>query len=119
MSIQAVASIWYPVSDWERAKVFYGETLGLKLDFCDDEAGLASFSTEQPSPPFFLILKPEDAGGGGGGVIGFLVTNAHEFLDRLTLAGVTLDDEVQDSDTARIYTIYDPDGNPVELTEPK
>ena len=119
MSIQAVASIWYPVSDWERAKAFYGGTLGLQLDFSDDESGWAAYSTERPGPPFFLVHKPEEAGGGGGGVIGFLVTNTHEFLDRLALAGVTIDDEVQDSDTVRIYTIYDPDGNPIELTEPK
>ena len=34
-----ISAVWYPVSQWEAAKTFYGEVLGLALAQVNDTAG--------------------------------------------------------------------------------
>ena len=66
-----LAAVWFPVSQWEAAKAFYGEVLELVETSADDRAGWAAFNSG--SLPFFLIRRPELAGGMGGGVATFRV----------------------------------------------
>ena len=58
MPITSISSIWYAVEDWERAKQFYNEILGLHLNACSDEAGWAAYHAGEGGLPFFLVRKP-------------------------------------------------------------
>ena len=40
--------VWYNVTDWERAKRFYGETLGLPVAMQIDEAGWVEYGWPPP-----------------------------------------------------------------------
>ena len=42
MRVEKINAICYPVSQWDKAKRFYGDALGLRLDFIDDVAGLVA-----------------------------------------------------------------------------
>jgi predicted enzyme related to lactoylglutathione lyase len=117
MPITGVSSICHMVSDWERAKRFYGEALGLTLVSCSDETGWAAYSVGDQGPPFFLVRQPEVAGKGGNVILGFSVSQAAELLVRLQAAGGTLSETVQEGPDVRIFTVYDPDGNAFELSE--
>ncbi len=116
MPILGMSSIWYPVAEWERAKTFYTDLLGLSLQACDNAAGWASLAVGSPSIPFFLVRNARKAGSGGP-VLGFDVTDAATLLSRLTTAGIRVDAHVQEGAGVRIYTVYDPDGNAIELSE--
>jgi len=119
MTLKGLASIYYPVADWPRAKRFYGEALGLALTACDDQAGWAAFSIGPSAPPLFLCKKPEAAGANGGPVVGFLVADADAVMQRIVDAGGSIDGNVQEGPTVKIFTVRDPDGNTLELSEPK
>lgn len=119
MPITGISSVWYPVEDWERAKQFYADILGLRLDACNDTAGWAAFSAGEGNPPLFLVRKPEMVRRGGGAVVGFEVTEYATLRHKIIAFGTQIDNDVQESDTVRIYTVYDPDGNALELSETK
>lgn len=113
--VVGIASVWYPVSNWERAKRFYGEALGLRLLSADDQAGWAAFAAES-SVPFFLVRQPAYDGDREGGVVSFKVTEADAMLERLIAAGARVGPtDLQPA--IRNITVYDPDGNRFELTE--
>ncbi len=119
MPITEISSVWYPVEDLERAKRFYSEILGLILHACDDDSGWAAFHAGTGGTPFFLVRKPEAGTRGGGAVVTFEVTDCQTFLQYLVDWDVNIDPLIQESDSVRIYTIYDPDGNAIELSETK
>ncbi len=119
MPITSMSSVWYPVADWERAKRFYADILGLRLDVCSDTAGWAVFYAGATDIPFFLVRKPTIENRAGGGVVSFDVTDIETMLQKIADFGCLVDANVQESDSVRIYTVYDPDGNALELSEPK
>lgn len=116
MPITSISSVWYPVKEWEPAKRFYSEALGLSAIARNDETGWAAFSAGEASPPVFLVRKPA-AEGRGGAVVTFDVTDAEAMLERIGAFGAKVDAHIQEGDAVRIYTVYDPDGNAVELSE--
>jgi predicted enzyme related to lactoylglutathione lyase len=109
-----ISAVWYAVSQWEEAKRFYCEVLGLKLNHWSDEAGWAAFSTDG-GPPFFLVRRPDLVGGQGNATVTFETADLDAFHERLARAGVPVE-PIQESN-ARIFTLYDPDGNRLEVSE--
>lgn len=107
-----INAIWYPVRQWAEAKRFYGELLGLKLTHCSDEAGWAAYDVG--GPPLFLVRKPERAGVPGGAAATLEPADLQATVERLKAAGVRVEEGLQ----GRIFTVYDPDGNLLELSEP-
>ena len=118
MPVTGISSICMYVADWEQAKRFYGEVLGLQSASCSDSAGWAAFATSSPAPPFFLIRNPARAGKSGGTVVGFDTTDTAALLEAIRRAGGKVGEDVQEGEGVRIYTVYDPDGNALELSEP-
>lgn len=107
-----ISAIWYPVSQWDRAKAFYHEVLGLKLTHCNDEGGWAAFATG--GLPLFLVRRPDLAGQGGGAVVTFDCLDLEALHDRVAQAGCRVDDVLHHSGDLLIMTFYDPDGNRLE-----
>ncbi len=115
------------VSDYERAKLFYTETLGLrviaetyraarrshKLDLALPDGGqieLFSFPGAPPRPSW-----PEAC---GLRHLAFAVTDIAECVRELEAKGVTVEPLRVDELTGKRYTFFaDPDGLPLELYE--
>jgi predicted enzyme related to lactoylglutathione lyase len=117
MPVRSIASIWYPVSDWARALRFYTEALGLRLEASDDAAGWAAFRTPSGGPPIFLIRTENTAGAKSGSVVSFDADDIAELMARVVECGGSVSSDVQQGADSRIFTIYDPDGNTIEICE--
>lgn len=112
-----INAVWYPVRNWQAAKHFYGELLGLKLNHCNDDMGWAAYGTEN-GVPIFLVRKPEMAGRGGGATVTLETADFEGLIERLRKVGVKIDDDQPETDTVQLVTAYDPDGNAVEISKP-
>jgi predicted enzyme related to lactoylglutathione lyase len=110
-----MSAVWYPVRDWEAAKAFYRDVLGLDQRRADDDAGWAAFATG--GPPLFLVRRPELAGMPGGAVVTFLTEDLEALHDRVAAAGYRVEEVLQNSGNLLIMTFYDPDGNRLEAAQ--
>jgi predicted enzyme related to lactoylglutathione lyase len=52
-------------------------------------------------------------------MINYIVDDLDAFLEKLRVAGVEIDPKRQDEDYGRFAWTYDPDGNKIELWQPK
>ena len=109
-----LAAVWYPVSQWEAAKAFYGEILGLEVTQVNDDLGWAAYNSG--SLPLFIIRRPELVAGGGA-VATFRVADLEALHDRLVSSGAQVDEQLQLSGNLLIMTFYDPDGNRLEAAQ--
>jgi len=116
MTVQGVASISFRVRDWERAKRFYEEVLGLRCVSCDNDQGWAAYTAGSSSVPLFLIRDPGSAASTGA-TIGFFAEDASRLIDKVTAAGGAIVAPVQNGVDVRIFTTSDPDGNVFEISE--
>ncbi len=115
MPIAALSALCYSVSDWEIGKKFYLETLGLPSPQFDDVAGWALLKVPG-GVPIFLIRAGGPVSGSGLSAT-FDVTEIDAFLAHLRENRVRISDNVQEGPGGRIYSVYDPDGNLIELRE--
>lgn len=113
-----ISAVWYPITDWHRARAFYGGTLGLEEIHRNDTTGLTAYRTDN-GPPLFLVHLPDRAGIAGGAVVTFDRPDFEAFREKLLAAGVKVDGQIQEAPTARIMTFYDPDGNMLEASQRK
>ena len=111
-----IASIWIPVDQWQAARRFYGEVLGLHQTECDDGIGRAVYAMDG-GPQLILLRRPDRAGRNGGAVVRLECASVEELRSRLSRAGARVEAHVQESLTARVLTFYDPDGNCLEATQ--
>jgi catechol 2,3-dioxygenase-like lactoylglutathione lyase family enzyme len=113
-----ISAVWYPVTDWHRARQFYGGVLGLQEVHRNDETGLTAYGTDN-GPPLFLVHNPERAGKTGGAVVTFETEDIDRYRVRLLEAGVRVNPDITEAPTVRLLTFYDPDGNVVEASQPR
>lgn len=113
-----ISAVWYPVTDWRRARNFYGDVLGLVEVHRNDETGLTAYRTDN-GPPLFLVHNPERAGKAGGAVVTFETEHIEQFRAHLVEAGVRVNPEMTEAPTVWLLTFYDPDGNVVEASQPR
>jgi catechol 2,3-dioxygenase-like lactoylglutathione lyase family enzyme len=111
-----IAAVRYPVDQWQAAKRFYGEVLGLALVSSDDGIGRATYTTDG-GPPLELVRHPVRAGAGGGATVSLACPDIEALRARLLEAGARVEPELLESRSARILTFYDPDGNPIEAIQ--
>ena len=109
-----LAAVWYPVSQWDAAKAFYGEVLGLQETQVNDDLGWAAYNSG--SLPLFIIRRPELVAGGGA-VATFRVDDLEALHDRLVTSGAQVEEQLQLSGNLLIMTFYDPDGNRLEAAQ--
>jgi predicted enzyme related to lactoylglutathione lyase len=111
----------YDVTDWQGAKKFYGETLGLPVAaFMNDEVGWMEYGEKDgthiaislwrgPAP-----LPPR----GGGAIVIFGVDDAYAMVKELRKRGVKCDDVTAIPDMVTYASFYDPDGNVLQVAGP-
>ncbi|HLF25219.1 MAG TPA: VOC family protein [Anaerolineae bacterium] len=108
----------YNVTDWQRAKQFYGETLGLPVaGFISDEVGWMEFGEKDgarlainlwqgPDP-----LPPRE----GGGTVVFEVDDVNRVVAELRQRGVQCEAPIVIPEMVIYATFYDPDGNRLQV----
>ena len=111
-----IASIWLPVEQWQAAKRFYGELLGLEMSACDDGVGRATFATGG-GPPLVLARMPERSAQAGGTVVRLECESVDALKRRLSEAGMRVEPHLLESRATRVLRFYDPDGNCLEAIE--
>jgi predicted enzyme related to lactoylglutathione lyase len=110
-----ISAVWYPVSQWEAAKTFYSDVLGLALTHANDQSGWAAYATG--GPPLFLVRRPHLAGGMGGAVVTFECPDLEALHDKVLAAGGQVEEVLQNAGNLLIMTLYDPDGNRLEAAQ--
>ena len=114
MIVEHVDYIAVPVTDMERSKQFYGETLGLP------QTGDGGFPEYQLGDNAFLYLlsleaigsafrAPHDAG------FAMRVADVHEARKELEAKGVSFNGDVLDTGVCHMAFFADPDGNQMLL----
>jgi predicted enzyme related to lactoylglutathione lyase len=109
------------VSDWARAKTFYGETLGLPVAaFISDEVGWMEFGEKDSA--HLAIGQWRGPGpfprGDGGATIVFGVEDAYTAVEELRRRGVKCDDVIAIPNMVTYANFYDPDGNRLQVAGP-
>jgi predicted enzyme related to lactoylglutathione lyase len=102
------------VTDWERAKKFYRETLGWPVAFTSDDAGWEEYGLDNQA--HVSITRSEHAPAGQGGTTLVLtVDDAHKTAAALRAKGIKCDDVIVIPGMVVYGCFYDPDGNRVQF----
>ena len=112
--VHGTAVVWLPVTDVERARSFYRDTLGL------EEVRAENGWAELDANGLHIGLNAtESPGGSGGGVIAFQPADGlEEAVEQLRGQGVEITADISEHPWGRIATFRDPDGNDLQLYEP-
>ena len=107
---------WYPVTDLDRAKEFYGNTLGLKKTY--EMQGWAEFGSSENGPSVGLSLVKEPPPASGGATVVFRVPDLEVARKNLEKHGVGFEGEVMEvPGVVRIGTFRDPFQNRVQFAQ--
>ncbi len=119
--LQSLVDVSYNVSDWQRSKKFYGETLGLPVAaYIDDQVGWMEFGEKDGTHLAISLWRgpgPMPAGKGGGTAV-FGVDDAYAAVVELRRRGVRCDDVIAIPQMVTYATLYDPDGNQLQIAGP-
>jgi catechol 2,3-dioxygenase-like lactoylglutathione lyase family enzyme len=104
--------VWYQVTDLDRGRSFYKDTLGFDETYFDEEGKWAKL--ERGEMAIALAEgEPEE-----GGVATIDVDDVKAEADRLRGAGVNVGVVVEIHGQMRLLDVFDPDGNRIQLTQP-
>ena len=114
MIVEHVDFISVPVTDMERSKAFYGETLGFEQT---GDQGFPEFKLGDNAFLYLLSLEaiggafraPHDAG------FALRVPDVHEARKELEAKGVEFNGDVLDTGVCHMALFKDPDGNQLML----
>ena len=113
---KGVAVVWMPVQDIERAKGFYGNTLGLSITKEDGDWA------EVDANGLTIALngrEPAGAQSDGGPVVTFQPESSLEdTISELQNQGVEVPAGISEHPWGRVATFKDSEGNDVQLYEP-
>jgi predicted enzyme related to lactoylglutathione lyase len=110
--IEAIAAVWLPVTDVNRAVDFYGDALGLDVEHQEDGWAIVAVGHVR------IGLSDSLDGGEGGAIVAFGVSDdLEEAVDQLAAAGADAA-EIVEVPWGRVAHFHDPDGNPLQLYEP-
>jgi len=109
--------VWYYVSNWERAKRFYGETLGLPVAFVDEKGGWIEYGHALPHLAINRWDNPAGMPVNGGAVAVLTCPDVRATIERLRTKGVRCDEVEEIPGMVILGTFYDPDGNRLQLAQ--
>lgn len=111
--------VWYNVSDLERAKKFYGETLGLPVAMVIDEAGWAEYGhPHQAHVAVNLWRGPDPIPPALGGATATLTCDdVRGSIERLRARGVRCEEVEEIPGMVLLAGFFDPDGNRLQLAQ--
>ena len=114
MIVERVDFISVPVTDMERSKRFYGETLGLEMV---DDPGFPEFQLGENVSMY--LVDPTKVGreftGPHVGSIALRVPDVEETRRELEAKGVEFAGETVDTSVCHMAFFHDPDGNAIML----
>ena len=117
--LKRVSAVSYDVRNWEQAKKFYGETLGLPVAFASDEYGWNEYGAEADAHvAISRWTKPEPIPHDGGAIALFQVDDVPQAVAELRKRGVKCDDAVGIPNVVTYATFYDPEGNRLQMAGP-
>ncbi len=111
----------YNVTDWQQAKKFYGETLGLPVAaFMGDKVGWMEFGEKEGTHLAINLWRgPEPVPPrNGGATVVFSVDNAYKTIEELRKRGVKCDDVEAIPEMVTFANFYDPEGNRLQVAGP-
>jgi predicted enzyme related to lactoylglutathione lyase len=122
--VTGIGGIFFKAQDAEKSKAWYQEHLGLEID--QYRVWLSQWR-EKDRPQrvgqtvWSLFPADTDYFGSGGApfMINYRVDNLDEMLAELRKAGVQVLDQVEEYEYGRFGWVIDPDGNRIELWEPR
>jgi catechol 2,3-dioxygenase-like lactoylglutathione lyase family enzyme len=119
--VESVAVLSVPVSDQERAKSFYVDTLGMKL--VRDDSSVPGMRWIQVAPPgggtqLTLVTWFESMPAGSLRGLVLRIANLQRTYDALTKEGVKFEGPPTKQPWGNETVVYDPDGNAIVLQEP-
>src|SRR5512146_752886 len=93
---KGLVDVSYIVTDWQRSKKFYAETLGLPVAaFLTDEVGWMEFGDKDNTHLAIMLSRnPEPTPVGRGGIAVFSVDDAYQAVEELRRRGVKCDDVI-------------------------
>ncbi len=114
----SLMDVSYLVSDWQRAKKFYGETLGLPVAaFMGDEVGWMEFGDKENT--HLAIAQWRGPGpvptGNGNGTAVFGSNDVQATLSELRKRRVRCEEIVVVPQMVAYFNFYDPDGNRLQV----
>lgn len=118
---KGLADVSYIVTDWQRSKKFYAETLGLPVAaFISDEVGWMEFGEKENTHLAIMLDRSPTARprGAGGAIAVFSVDDAYTTVKELRGRGVKCDDVIAVPNMVTYATFYDPDGNQLQVAGP-
>jgi predicted enzyme related to lactoylglutathione lyase len=107
VKVKAIDFVVVNVSDMERAKGFYRDTLGMEFPIWEDSANFQ----ELDSPPVAMALRVDKRSPGMNAAIALAVEDVAAALEELRAKGVTVLSETREFETCFSAMIQDPDGN--------
>lgn len=116
--LKSLADVSYLVSDWQRAKKFYSEMLGLPVAaFISDDVGWMEFGEKDNTHLAISLWRgPEPLPKGDGGAVAiFSVEDAYAVIEELRRRGVGCEDVVAIPEMVTYANFYDPDGNRLQV----
>lgn len=122
--VTGIGGVFFKARDMARMKAWYRETLGLPLgeesywpfEWRDrDDAERIGSTVWSLFPADTTYFDP----GGSPLMVNYRVDNLEELLDELRAKGVQVIDKIHDLEFGRFGWIMDPEGNKIELWEPR
>jgi predicted enzyme related to lactoylglutathione lyase len=110
----------YPVVNWQQAKKFYGETLGLPVAaFMGDEIGWMEFGEKDGTHLAISLWRdPTPPKREGGATVVFSVDDAYKTIAELRKRGVKCEDVEAIPEMVTYANFYDPEGNRLQVAGP-
>lgn len=106
---------WFSVKDFEQAKKFYGETVGLRKTFEMEQ--WAEFAGAQGEASIGLAVNPQ-AGKEPGATIVLQVSDIEGERKRLESRGVSFEGKIEEiPGVVKLATFRDPSGNRLQLCQ--
>ena len=115
MKVRAIDFVAVNVSDMERAKRFYRETLGMDFPIWDDTPRWQEFQSE----PVAFALREDRPGAGSNAAIALAVEDVSAAVEELRAKGVTIEGGPFEAGVCSSALIRDPDGNLLLLHQRK
>ena len=117
--IRDVNVVWYNVTDFERAKKFYGETLGVPVAMVNDEAGWAEYGHPHQAHLAVNWWRGPEAMPPvlGGATATFTCDDVRASIARLKAKGVRCEEIEEIPGFVILAGFFDPDGNRLQLAQ--
>ena len=111
--------VWYNVKDWERAKKFYRDTLGLPVAVEIDQAGWVEYGHPHQTHVAINLWRGPEAmpPTNGGATVTFGCDDTRAMVAKLRAKGIKCDEPDEIPGMVILATFYDPEGNRLQIAQ--